>query len=77
MQIFLARNNVQAGPYTLDQLNIMLTSGEVQLDDLIWHLDNAVSQLNQPIRRFRPVICKIRVAISSTDISETSRLGIP
>ena len=37
MQIFLARNNVQAGPYNLDQLNIMLTSGEVLLDDLIWH----------------------------------------
>ena len=37
MQIFLARNNVQAGPYTLDQLNIMLTSGEVVLDDLMWH----------------------------------------
>ncbi|MFC6205249.1 RDD family protein [Psychrobacter urativorans] len=37
MQIFLARNNVQAGPYTLDQLNIMLTSGEVTLDDLVWH----------------------------------------
>lgn len=37
MQIFLARNNVQAGPYTLDQLNIMLTSGEVVLDDLVWH----------------------------------------
>ena len=37
MQIFLARNNVQAGPYTLDQLNIMLASGEVVLDDLIWH----------------------------------------
>lgn len=37
MQIFLARNNVQAGPYTLDQLNIMLASGEVQLDDLMWH----------------------------------------
>ena len=37
MQIFLARNNVQAGPYTLDQLNIMLTSGEVMLDDLVWH----------------------------------------
>ena len=29
MQIFLARNNVQAGPYNLDQLNIMLASGEV------------------------------------------------
>ena len=37
MQIFLARNNVQAGPYNLDQLNIMLTSGEVTLNDLVWH----------------------------------------
>ena len=37
MQIFLARNTVQAGPYTLDQLNIMLASGEVVLDDLMWH----------------------------------------
>lgn len=37
MQIFLARNNVQAGPYNLDQLNIMLTSGEVTLEDLVWH----------------------------------------
>ncbi len=37
MQIFLARNNVQAGPYDLDQLNIMLASGEVVLDDLVWH----------------------------------------
>ena len=37
MQIFLARNNVQAGPYNLEQLNIMLASGEVTLDDLVWH----------------------------------------
>ncbi|MBP2281233.1 putative RDD family membrane protein YckC [Psychrobacter sp. PL19] len=37
MQIFLARNNVQAGPYDLDQLNIMLKSGEVTLEDLVWH----------------------------------------
>ena len=37
MQIFLARNNVQAGPYSLEQLNIMLTSGEVTLNDLVWH----------------------------------------
>ena len=37
MQIFLARNNVQAGPYDLAQLNIMLASGEVFLDDLMWH----------------------------------------
>lgn len=37
MEIYLARNEVQAGPYTVDQLNIMLASGEVILDDLIWH----------------------------------------
>ncbi|MFP6812573.1 MAG: RDD family protein, partial [Moraxella sp.] len=27
MHIFLARNNVQAGPYTLEQLNQMLATG--------------------------------------------------
>lgn len=37
MKIYLARNNVQAGPYTLDELNTMLSSGEVLLDDLMWH----------------------------------------
>ena len=36
-KIYLARNNVQAGPYTLEQINTMLASGEVLLDDLIWH----------------------------------------
>ena len=62
MQIFLARNNVQAGPYTLDQLNIMLTSGEVVLDDLIWHegLDQwqRVGHLtnNQPYYRPAPIV---------------------
>lgn len=37
MKIYLARNNVQAGPYSLDELNTMLSSGEVQLGDLMWH----------------------------------------
>lgn len=37
MKIYLARNNVQAGPYSLDELNAMLSSGEVQLSDLMWH----------------------------------------
>ncbi|WP_227430107.1 RDD family protein [Psychrobacter sp. I-STPA6b] len=37
MQIYLARNNVQAGPYSLEQLNNMLASGEVVLSDLMWH----------------------------------------
>lgn len=42
MQIHLARNNVSAGPYTLDELNTMLKSGEVELTDLMWHegMDN-------------------------------------
>lgn len=37
MQIYLARNGQQAGPYTLEQLNQMLTSQQVLLTDLIWH----------------------------------------
>lgn len=37
MKIYLARNQVQAGPYTLEELNTMLASGEVWIDDLIWH----------------------------------------
>lgn len=37
MQIYLARNNQQAGPYTLEQLNQMLTSQQVLLTDLAWH----------------------------------------
>lgn len=42
MHIFLARNNVQAGPYTLEQLNQMLADGQVLLTDLMWHqgMDN-------------------------------------
>ena len=60
MQIFLARNNVQAGPYSLDQLNIMLTSGEVVLDDLAWHegLDNwqRLGDLTHNQRVYRPTM---------------------
>lgn len=37
MQIYLARNNQQAGPYTLEQLNQMLAAQQVLLTDLIWH----------------------------------------
>ena len=42
MQIYLARDNEQAGPYTLEQVNSMLASGQVVLSDLAWHegLDN-------------------------------------
>ncbi len=37
MQIYLARNNQQAGPYTLEQVNQMLASQQVLLTDLAWH----------------------------------------
>ena len=37
MQIYLARNNQQAGPYTVEQLNQMLASQQVLLTDLAWH----------------------------------------
>lgn len=37
MQIYLARNNQQAGPYTVEQLNQMLASQQVLLTDLVWH----------------------------------------
>ena len=37
MKIYLARNNIQAGPYSLNELNTMLSTGEVLLNDLIWH----------------------------------------
>lgn len=37
MQIYLARNNEQAGPYTLEQVNSMLAADQVVLTDLAWH----------------------------------------
>ncbi len=37
MQIYLARNQVQAGPYTLEELNKMLANRQVELNDLMWH----------------------------------------
>lgn len=42
MQIYLARNQEQAGPYSLEQVNSMLASGQVLLTDLAWHdgMDN-------------------------------------
>ena len=73
MKIYLARNNVQAGPYTLDELNTKLASGEVLLDDLVWHApmsqwqrlgDLTDNQLHyqpaqaQPVGQSQPVAAK-------------------
>ncbi|MDO5651894.1 MAG: RDD family protein [Moraxella sp.] len=58
MQIYLARDNVQAGPYGLDELNTMLTSGEVALSDLMWHagMDNwqAVGEMTKGQYHYTP-----------------------
>ena len=60
MHIFLARNNVQAGPYTLEQLNQMLATGQVLLTDLMWHqgMDNwnTVNAMTDGQFFYRPII---------------------
>lgn len=58
MQIYLARNNEQAGPYTLEQVNHMLAAGQVVLTDLAWHegMDNwqPMSQLTGGQLQYQP-----------------------
>lgn len=58
MKIYLARNNVQAGPYSLDELNAMLSSGEVVDSDLMWHTGmsqwQAVGQMTGGRRFYQP-----------------------
>ena len=59
MQIYLARNNQQAGPYTLEQLNQMLSSQQVLLTDLVWHQGmtewKALGELTQGQLKYEPV----------------------
>lgn len=59
MQIYLARNNQQAGPYTLEQLNQMLASQQVLLTDLAWHEGmtewRALGELTQGKLVYQPV----------------------
>ena len=58
MQIYLARNNQQAGPYSLEQLNQMLASQQVLLTDLIWYKGlpewKALGELTQGKFVFQP-----------------------
>lgn len=60
MKIYLARNNVQAGPYTLEELNKMLASGEVVLTDLMWHTGmkdwQLVGQMTNQTHHYTPNI---------------------
>ena len=61
MQIYLARNNQQAGPYTLEQLNQMLASQQVLLTDLAWHEGmtewKALGELTQGKLVYTPTGC--------------------
>lgn len=59
MQIYLARNNQQAGPYSLEQINQMLSSQQVLLTDLAWHQGmtewKALGELTQGKLVYEPV----------------------
>ena len=59
MQIYLARNNQQAGPYSLEQVNQMLASQQVLLTDLAWHAGMAewktLGELTQGKLVYEPV----------------------
>lgn len=58
MQIYLARNNQQAGPYTVEQINQMLASQQVLLTDLAWHQGmaewKALGELTQGKLEYQP-----------------------
>ena len=58
MQIYLARNNQQAGPYSLEQLNQMLASQQILLTDLAWHQGmtewKALGELTQGQMTYQP-----------------------
>ena len=58
MQIYLARNNQQAGPYTVEQINQMLASQQVLLTDLAWHQGmaewKALGELTQGKLEYHP-----------------------
>lgn len=75
MQIYLARNNQQAGPYSLDQLNAMLASGEVQLTDLMWHegMENwqQVGQMTRQQLFYSPTSGKKPTSVNLTKSTES------
>lgn len=60
MQIYLARNNVQAGPYSLEQVNAMLADGQVEMSDLMWHAGmqnwQSVGEMTHNNRYYNPPI---------------------
>ncbi|MBD1230031.1 RDD family protein [Acinetobacter seifertii] len=74
MQIYLARNNQQAGPYTLEQLNQMLASQQV-FSDLAWHEGmtewKALGELTQGKLVYQPTGYSAFSANTNTTHNET------
>ena len=84
MQIYLARNNQQAGPYSLEQLNQMLASQQVLLTDLAWHQGltewKALGELTQGQMIYQPegytsAQAKIEVQPKARPTVELASLG--
>ncbi|MFW1858726.1 RDD family protein [Acinetobacter defluvii] len=71
MQIYLARNNQQAGPYTLEQVNQMLADQQVLLTDLAWHQGmtewKALGELTQGKLVYEPTGYVAPVSLNKTE----------
>lgn len=75
MQIYLARNNQQAGPYTLEQVNQMLASQQILLTDLAWHEGmtewKALGELTQGKLVYQPIGYSAPVINTNSSPNET------
>ena len=75
MQIYLARNNEQAGPYSLEQVNEMLANNQVILTDLAWHEGmkewKPIGELTQGQYVYRPNI-SAPFSVSTTPTTPTT-----
>ena len=86
MQIYLARNNEQAGPYTLEQVNAMLSNKQIVLTDLAWH-EGMVNWLplgqltggkliyNPNQQKTTPIMTPFKTTLSSAADTETLANG--
>lgn len=76
MQIYLARNNQQAGPYTVEQINQMLQSQQVLLTDLAWYQGmpewKALGELTQGKLEFQPAGYVPNVPFGNTQPNQTT-----
>lgn len=76
MQIYLARNNQQAGPYTVEQVNQMLASQQILLTDLAWHEGmaewKALGELTQGKLVYEPAGYTAPPSVSNFDQTQQS-----